>query len=169
MYESDVEHRTLDLPFYPVDDISYLKDDPGKTGIRCVVIIPNGYVKTTYIKRTFFSIGEALSVTDECRLSDLYSQSVEYRSGNEQKELTIIYTSYGDEKRKSCCIEYDGTPLIYGNSAIITGPDFTDLSLNECYALVMSARAKRKNNDTFVCVNIKENMDMMPRLISDEE
>lgn len=165
------QKKTLDLPFQPYDDISYHpNDEEDKHGVRCVAVIPNGMVKTRYVDRTFMDIMDVLAANRaECSLMDIYSDTVWYTSNGRTVYLNIIYLQYGETSRKQCCVEYDGEPLVYANGCIITGDNFTDLTMDQCYGLVTSARAKEKNGDKHVCVNITENMDLVPRLILDEE
>ena len=171
MFASSIEKRTIDLPFYPTDDISYHpSDEKNKKGIRCVVVIPNGYVRTAYVERSFPSIYDILLADKtECNVCDVYSDSIWYESDGSTRYLTIIYLQYGEDVRKQCCVEYNGEPLTYANGCIITGENFTDLSMDECYGLVMSARAKERASDKHVCVNITKDFNLIPRLIIDEE
>ena len=164
-------NRTLDLPFHPVEDISYHPSDKEeKTGVRCVIVIPNGFVKTTYVERSFPSIGSVLMAdSSECNIGDIYSDTIWYESNGSIRYLTIIYLQYGEVQRKQCCVEYEGEPLIYANGCIITGENFSDLSMDECYGLVMSARAKERANDKHVCVNITKDFNLLPRLIINDD
>lgn len=161
--------RTFDLPFYPYDDISYHKKEENKDGVRVVVIIPSGYVETTYVKRRFGSIADVMRIDDtsKCPLNRFVSETICYNSNEETKELTVISINYTDHQL--CCIRYNDEPLIFADACIITGHDFTDLTMEQCYSLVSSARAAKTENVTSVFINIKDDMDMIPRLVYDEE
>ena len=166
--QKSVRKKTFDLPFYPYDDISYHNTEKDKDGVRAVAIVPAGYVETVYVKRRFGSIADAMRISDttKCPLNKFASETVQYISDGETKELTVISVNYTDYQL--CCIKYNDQPLIFADACIITGHDFTDLEIEQCYALVSSARAARTENVTSVFVNIKDNMDSIPRMVFDE-
>ena len=161
--------KSFDLPFYPYDDISYHQKEKDKNGVRCVVVVPNGFVETAYVDRHFGNIAELMRIKDKetCPLNSFSSEDIVYESNGVPKNMTVISVSYSN--RQLCCIKYNGESLVYADACIITGENFTDLSMDMCYALVMSARAAPTDNAISVSVNISDNMDMIPRLISDEE
>ena len=161
-----MEHRTFDIPFYPFDDISYHQIEKDKNGVRCVAVIPNYCVKTVYVERTFPDIVDLISKNTNCNLGQIFSQDVNYTSNGVSKTLCLIYVQSKD--RLECCVRYEDIPLIFADGCLITGEDFTDLSMDQCYALVMSARAQRSGNSAGVSVNKKKDMDLLPRLVGDE-
>ena len=161
------EARTLDLPFYPYDDVSYHNIEKDKNGIRCVAVVPNDYVRTMYVQRSFSNICERISKGTGCTMDQIYSQDLVYSSGGQSRTLTVIYTQAKD--RLPCCIRYEGEPLIFADGCLIAGENFSDLSLDQCYGIVMSARAMKMNGTAYVSVDIRKDMDTIPRLVSNEE
>ena len=133
-----------------------------------MVVVPSGFVETTYVKRRFGSLADAMSIKDtaKCPLNKFASEDVHYMSNGERKELTVISVNYTDYQL--CCIRYNDIPLVFADACVITGENFTDLTMEQCYALVSSARAAKTENVTSVYVNIKNDMDLIPRLISNE-
>lgn len=161
-----MEHREFDIPFYPYDDISYHQTEADKDGVRCVAVVPNYCARTVYVERTFPDIVDAISKDTDCNLGQIYSQDVNYTSNGISKTICLIYIQSKD--RQDCCVKYEGVPLIFANGCLIAGEGFTDLSMDQCYALVMSARAQRSGNSAGVSVNIRKDMDILPRLVSNE-
>lgn len=161
-----IEHRKLDVPFYPYDDISYHLDTD-KTGVRCVICKPNYGAYTQYIDRTISALSKNICMGETgFSMGDIFSEEVEYTSNGVPKTLCIIYMQA--KERNECCVRYDDVPLVFGTGCVIAGEGFTDLTLDQCYGLVMSARLKRKDDTVGVSVNITKDMDLIPRLIADE-
>ena len=160
--------RDIDISFCPIDDISYHKD-PELPGIRCVQVIPYIGAHTIYLEdRNYIILAGALDVpVDKEPISIYKSENVSYISNGEPKELTLIYSSY-DEYLQPCVL-YKDEPLIFANSCLITGEDFSSLTMEQCYAIVTSARARCIHGLYSVCVNIRDNMDLIPRLVYDEK
>lgn len=155
----------MDVSFCPVDDISYHKEKE-KLGVRCVRVIPYIGVQTVYLAdRNYLALMDILDAKKGSYTNSIKSENVSYISDGEEKNLTIIYHTSDTE---SPCVLYEGTPLITANSCIITGHDFSDLTMEQCYALVTSARCGYPANSG-AHVNITKNMDLVPRLIVDEE
>ena len=168
MAETDLyDPRDIDISFCPIDDISYHKEQ--KTlGIRCVQVIPYIGVHTIYLEdRNYQALAAALDASKDASISRFKSENVEYISNGEPKTLTMIYSSY--DKFLQPCVLLNGEPLLFANACLITGEDFTDLTMEQCYALVTSARAKCLHGLYAACVNITNNMDLIPRLVWDEE
>ena len=166
--QKDIKKKEFNLPFYPYDDISYHQTENEKDGVRAVVVVPAGFVETTYVKRRFGSLADVMLIKDvaKCPLNRFVSENVYYISNGERKELTVISVNYSDYQL--CCVRYNNIPLIFADACVITGENFTDLTMEQCYALVTSARAARTENVTSVYINIRDDMDLVPRLISDE-
>ena len=160
------EYRSLDIPFYPYDDISYHNKEENKTGIRCVVVVPNYKVRTDYVQRSFPDIVNKINRNADCKMNQIFSQDIQYKSNGEEKELCVIYIHTMD--REECCIRYNDTPLIFGDGCIITGEGFTDLTMEQCYGLVTTAKAAKRRSNTGVSVNITDDFDLVPRMIFDE-
>ena len=168
MAEKDpYDPRNIDISFCPVDDISYHKEQKTE-GIRCVRVIPYIGVHTIYLEdRNYQALAAALDASKDASISRFKSEEVQYLSNGEPRTLTMIYTTYNEYLQP--CVLLKGEPLLFANACLITGEDFSSLSMEQCYALVTSARAKCLHGLYAVCVNVTENMDLVPRLIYDEE
>lgn len=164
---TELVDKKMDLSFRPYDDISYHAKEEKKNGVRCVSVIPNGYVKTIYVDRWYEGIARALHADDELPISSFLSETVTYMSNGEPRELSVI--SIAGDKYQSMCVSLNGVPHIYATACIITGKDFTDLTMEECYSLVTSARAKWYGELCGISVDIHDDMNLMPRLVWDEE
>ena len=168
MAETDpYDPRDINISFCPVDDISY-HDDPGQPGIRCVQVIPYIGVHTIYLEdRNYQALCNALDAKRDAPISRFKSEDISYISNGEKKELTLIYAAY-DEYLQPCVL-YNGEPYLLADSCLVTGNDFSSLTMEQCYALVTSARAMCLNGLYSVSVNITDNMDLIPRLVFDEK
>ena len=158
----------MDIDFSPYDDISYHMMEV-KTGIRCVVVKPYNGVRTDYVQKDMQDIINKLwSVKEEgARINDLETKEIAYKVKGEVRKIVAIYSS--NSYFQSTVIRYKDCPLIYSNSCIIVGENFTDLTMEQCYALVKSARAVTIDKLTSISVNIYDNMDLVPRILSEHE
>ncbi len=159
---------TMDIEFSPYDDISYHLLEM-KTGVRCVIVRPFNEVRTDYVQRDLQDIVNKLCIHVEegSRLSDLETKEIEYVSNGIKKKIVAIYLS--DSLYMGTVIRYENISLVYSNACIIVGEGFTDLTMEQCYALVKSARVMNIDDITSVSVNITKDMDLVPRIISDDE
>lgn len=158
----------MDIPFSPYDDISYHTSEI-KTGVRCVIVRPYNDVRTDYVQRDLQDIVNKLCLL-ECegaRINDLESSEIPYMSKSGMKKLVAIYSS--NTYFQGPVIRYNNVPLIYSNACIVVGDGFTDLTMEECFALVKSAKALTIDRLTTVSVNVTDHMDSIPRLIIDEK
>ena len=162
--------RTIDISFCPVDDISYHNEKKQQKGIRGVQVLPYIGIRTIYLaERNYPTLCNALDVSSKESIDVFKSEEVTYKSDGIPKTMTVIYSTYNDKQQP--CVLLNGKELIIANSCIIVGEDFSDLSINQCYALVTSARAigSKETGCYSACVNIRDDMDLIPRVIMDEE
>lgn len=161
--------RSMDVSFCPVDDISYhpekKKDMPS---VRVVQVIPYCGVRTIYLtRRDYPTISNALDVKGNVSLSKFRSEEIQYISNGIPKTLTLIY-SVLDEYQQPCVL-LNGETYLFANACLIAGENFTDLTMDQCYGIVTTARAKAMGDTYSVCVDIRDNMDIVPRVVVDEE
>lgn len=159
---------TMDIEFYPYNDISYHLLEM-KTGIRCVVVRPFNDVRTDYVQRDLQDIVCKLCIHKEqgVRVNDLINKEISYKSNGVEKKIVAIYSF--NSLYQGAVVRVDDCPLIYSNACILVGDKFTDLTMEQCYALVKSARLMTIDGITSVSVNITDDMDLAPRIVLDDE
>ena len=158
----------MDIEFSPYDDISYHLLEM-KTGIRCVVVRPYNDVRTDYTQRDLQDIVDKLCIhKDEgARVNDLETKKISYKSNGIEKIIVAIYSS--NSLFQGPVIRVNDCPLIYSNACILVGDKFTDLTMEQCYALVKSAKAMTIDHLTTISVNITDDMDLIPRVVTEDE
>lgn len=158
----------LNICMAPLDDPSYHSIEL-KRGIRCVVVRPFNEVRTDYLQRDLHDVVVKLELQLEkdVSMSDLESDIIPYMCNGKEKRILAIYCQ--GVFYQGCVVRYENRPLIFSNACILTGEDFTDLTMEQCYALVKSARAMQTDGMNSVSVNITKDMDMVPRVLIDDE
>lgn len=159
--------RDIDLSFCPLDDISYHNEKTKPNAIRCVLVLPYNRARTIYLtERSYGALCVALDVPSSSTIDKTKSEDIQYISNGIPKTITAIYSVHDDCQQP--CVLVEGKPVIIADSCLLTGEDFTDLSMEQCFALVSSARARCIDGAYGVCVNITKDMDLIPRVIYDD-
>lgn len=158
----------MDIEFAPYDDISYHMLEI-KTGIRCVVVRAYNEVRTDYVQRDLQDIVDKLCLlsSEGASVNDIETTVIPYRSNGIEKKIVAIYSS--NTYFQGPVIRVNNAPLVYSNACVIVGDKFTDLTIEQCYALVKSARAMTIDRLTTISVNITDNMDTIPRIVIPDE
>lgn len=157
----------MDIEFSPYDDISYHSLEM-KNGVRCVIVRPFNDVKTGYIQRDLQDIFDKLEISavENVRVCDLETTTIPYKCKGEEKKIIAIYVL--NAYFQGPVVRVKNVPLIYSNACILVGDKFTDLSLEQCYALVKSAKVMTIDKMISVSVNITDDMDLTPRIILED-